>query len=437
MAENNDSALESLKTNWGLQKSSGHLKVQQESSALAKPNTILGRGKETEGKRTKKKRNTGKRSAAENLRRSVRRIGGSGYQIQLPGLALGVPEPVDVKVTGGTPAKAQQKARGPSMRMQGGTAKPVKATFASSAGSPVPEELGVRPIVVGGKKKNSTSTKSMSGSLVSASTGKGDALKDFGVKENIIRYGELLKKSVTLANTWKNRFLVVTSRNVFYYEAAFDVPQDFSQIDIPPKGGIPLETIENVTVDKGDPHHQKFNIYTPARVYRFQAEFNGGATVWVGVISGACANATQQFAGNRGHVGRRESFNSVVADEVDSFNLSSRRQPSVFGFRNAANKVRNEDQALKTMAYSKGSGPHMPASIDDFISWSTYDVAGWLSRKNLGKYTQLFLQNNVNGEALEKFGTKEHALNFGIEEKDVMNLLSAIEEVKENALLID
>eukprot|EP00924_Labyrinthula_sp_SR-Ha-C_P008758 snap_masked-scaffold_2-processed-gene-1.21-mRNA-1 protein AED:1.00 eAED:1.00 QI:0/-1/0/0/-1/1/1/0/363 len=340
MALNNDSALEQLKLEKTNGSSSNGNLLQTEASTksfaqLGKPNA-----------KTKKKR-PGKKSAAAALRQSARRVGGSNFRLQALQLAAkqadqeknkskkSISQPTNTTLKKGKPSKSLINRR--SMMNT--------APSPSMLGAPMPEELGVtKKMTSRGRGLSRDSKKS------ERSEGK-KPTKAASQRENIIRYGELLKKSVTLSKTWKQRFVVVTNKAVYYYETSFDVPQEFSQIDIKPRGCIPFDTVNNCTADNQDPNHQKFIIYTADRVYRFQADFSGGASVWVGLIMGAVENSMQQFNGlTRGYSSRRESFSSLIADEVDSFNLTEGRASSVFGFRNLTEAL-DHDAAKKSKAW--------------------------------------------------------------------------------------
>lgn len=52
--------------------------------------------------------------------------------------------------------------------------------------------------------------------------------------------------------------------------------------------------------------------------------------------------------------------------------------------------------------------------IIDFFIWTTEDVGGWLEDIGLGRYKEVFKQNHINGEYLDKLSnfTTEEILRF-------------------------
>ncbi|KAJ4898357.1 Sterile alpha motif (SAM) domain-containing protein [Raphanus sativus] len=60
------------------------------------------------------------------------------------------------------------------------------------------------------------------------------------------------------------------------------------------------------------------------------------------------------------------------------------------------------------------SRDHHPPEPLDFFIWTVEDVGSWLEEINLGNYRQMFKENGINGECLERMSvfTTEQILHF-------------------------
>lgn len=334
-----------------------------------------------------------------------------------------------------------------SQSIQGGTgrndanAAPVTVINLGKKHVPKVQELGGRKsssrLMVGGRKERDRARSKSSASNISGTFAVSSGMSDYKASsETIIRYGELLKKGVVNAS-WKKRFFVLTDKHLYYYDDVFDVPQEFTQIDIAPKGQIDLSFIDDIKKEKNDQTGATFNIFTPTRTYRLrlepppltqmQAEMNVnlgriGADAWVAAIAGACENA-KQHAGYGGPV-HKGSFGSFKVDEVDNANMNSST------FMHPTKRLIDSER-FKTKGKSKKGtgGPHKPAAIDEYAEWTPFDVSAWLYTVQMHQYAETFYKQGIDGKALKELTKKEDALNAGVKEEDVMEFLRGVEEL--------
>lgn len=245
-------------------------------------------------------------------------------------------------------------------------------------------------------------------------------------REMIIRYGELLKKSV-VTTQWKKRFFILTEKSLLYYLEPFDVPQELHQIDIEPKGHILLNLIEDVRKDKSA--DGTFQIFTPARTYRLRMEGDDeesryAVSAWVASLKGAYENTKQQHQStNHFH---RGSFSNYKVDEVDEAMLSSNQ------YKHPAKRL------IDAEVFSpKQNEPHKPAALDEFEDWTPFDVAAWLYTVHLQEYSEQFYQKKVDGKLLKTLGAEQDATELGVKDEDVERFLEAVQALKDMNVVTD
>ena len=112
-----------------------------------------------------------------------------------------------------------------------------------------------------------------------------------------VREGFLRKKGV-VNTSWKKRYIVLLSHQLAYYD---EQPQS---ADALPKGYINLASISKCE------HHDPvaslkdftFDVVTPTRIFRLQAESAADMDAWIASISGTAANEQQILASRKRNV---------------------------------------------------------------------------------------------------------------------------------------
>mmetsp|Transcript_1376 Transcript_1376/g.1523 ORF Transcript_1376/g.1523 Transcript_1376/m.1523 type:complete len:112 (-) Transcript_1376:60-395(-) len=106
----------------------------------------------------------------------------------------------------------------------------------------------------------------------------------------------------------------------------------------------------------------------------------------------------------------------------------------IAGRRNGSNRPRRAGSHIaRKPIESEGESPHTPADVNNYIEWGRFDVAAWLHNLDLGnKYSELFYQNDINGQVLRRVLDDQSTLiDIGVEQADVATILAAVKELEE------
>ena len=161
---------------------------------------------------------------------------------------------------------------------------------------------------IGGKKKPDEPPSSVLGAPSSAAA---PAEEPANVFPTSIREGFLKKKGVVNI-AWKTRYLVLLPHQLAYYDDQPKTP------DAQPKGYINLSVI--VRVEHHSPESSTkdftFDITTPTRVYRLQADSASNMDAWIASISGTAANEQQVIASRKRNVSHAAVRNLTEDDRL-------------------------------------------------------------------------------------------------------------------------
>jgi len=239
------------------------------------------------------------------------------------------------------------------------------------------------------KKKPSTLTDGP-GALEANEAATSDELKQ--VFPSSVREGFLNKKGV-VNPLWKRRYIVLLAHQLAYYD------EQPTNADALPKGYINLASITKCE------HHDKegsqkdftFDVVTPTRIFRLQAESLADMDAWIASISGTAANEQQMLASRKRNVSH------------------------------AALRTLVEQDRLKVDEGAQIS--HETAELRQWPTWNTFEVAAWIQTFGMGRYSPDFYNKGITGE---KFKTLDDAtlVDIGVEEKaDRVKILTTIKKL--------
>ena len=204
-----------------------------------------------------------------------------------------------------------------------------------------------------------------------------------------VKHGFLKKKGVVNI-AWKSRFFVLSEHSLGYFE---DETADVGS----PKGFISLDQITKV-------EHAgtgfKFNVVTPTRIYRLQAEDSKEMEAWIGAISGTAAKTQQK--------------------------TMRKRNVSHYAIRG----LQEEEAGLHADLTSVG--PHQPSSLRQYLTWNEFEVAAWLHTFGQGQYSQTFYQQKVAGKDLQTL-TVDKCAKLGVEKADRAKIVAAAKKLLSDA----
>jgi len=244
--------------------------------------------------------------------------------------------------------------------------------------------------------KKKVSTLETTGGTPEKAMGGGDDLGDSGEPKQVfpasVREGFLKKKGV-VNTSWKRRYLVLLPHQLAYYE------EQPTSADALPKGFINLASILKCG------HHDPvaslkdftFDVVTPTRIFRLQAESQADMDAWIASISGTAANEQQIIASRKRNVSH------------------------------AALRTLAEQDRLKVEDSAHIS--HEVAELRQWPTWNTFEVAAWIQTFGMGRYSPDFYNKGVNGEKLRTLD--DAALQaIGVEEKpDRAKILAAVKKL--------
>lgn len=178
---------------------------------------------------------------------------------------------------------------------------------------------------------------------------------------NSVREGFLKKKGVVNVS-WKKRYIVLLTHQLAYYD---ELPRDHT---ILPKGFISLTSITKVQ------HHDvntcSFDVVTPTRIFRLQADSQADMDAWIASISGTAANEQQILASRKRNVSHAQL------------------------------RGLTEEDRLKIDDSAKIS--HENAELGQWAKWSAFDVAAWLQTFGMARYCEAFYSAGVTGEKFKQ-----------------------------------
>ncbi len=241
-------------------------------------------------------------------------------------------------------------------------------------------------------KSRNKSVTEMMGGLAVASSGSGVFGGGINEKLIILRSGYLKKKGV-INTGWKKRWFLLTDKQLAYYD---DEPEDLETEE--PKGFIALALITKVEhhSDKSNEDFM-FDVITPARVYRLQAESISEMEAWIATISGTAANAQQHS--------RRRGTQGIIRDMTEDTALQGEDISAAFG------------------------GPHQPADLRKWELWNAYDVSAWLQTFGMGKHRKKFYAAGITGAHLKGLSSESLA-QLGVTEKtEQIKILSSVQRL--------
>lgn len=245
------------------------------------------------------------------------------------------------------------------------------------------------------KKKASTLDGANPTPLGGAGDTTSDSDNDEAMKQvfpSSIREGFLRKKGV-INTSWKKRFIVLLPHQLAYYD---DRPMS---ADALPKGYINLASISKCE------HHDKdssqkdftFDVVTPTRIFRLQAESLPDMDAWIASISGTAANEQQMLASRKRNVSHAALRTLVQEDRINI-----------------------QDSARIS---------HENAELEQWPSWNTFAVAAWIQTFGMGRYSPDFYNKGINGEKLRSLDDAT-LVELGIDEKaDRVKILSNVKKL--------
>jgi len=313
---------------------------------------------------------------------------------QTNGSSTPMPEPMSLTpLPEGLGASSTSSSSGAPMAIGTGNASGSSSTLksrGSGLGSQVSSTVSPKSATL--KSRNKSMTEMVGGMSISGAAHGG------GINEKLIilRSGYLKKKGV-INTGWKKRWFVLTDKQLAYYD---DEPED---LDIEePKGFITLSLVTKVE------HHSDkskddfmFDVITPARVYRVQAESISEMEAWIATISGTAANAQQHS--------RRRGTQGIIRDMTEDSALQGEDISAAFG------------------------GPHQPADLRKWELWNAYDVSAWLQTFGMGKHRKKFYAAGITGAHLKGLSS-ESLSQLGVTEKtEQIKILSSVQRLMSGA----
>jgi len=183
---------------------------------------------------------------------------------------------------------------------------------------------------------------------------------------------------------------VLTTKQLLYFDS--QPTGDNSN----PKGVINLVLVSRVD-GKGEESRERFNVYTPARVYKLRAESPTEAEAWIAAVSGAVEAEKMQNPSRQ----RRPSLSPIDAVRMDGiFDVDARI--------------------------------HTTADLNMWESWSKFDVAAWLGTFNMPMNGVKFYRADIDGPKLTLLTAKD-LTDLGIPQEEQGDILARIEELKNPA----
>ena len=206
-----------------------------------------------------------------------------------------------------------------------------------------------------------------------------------------IREGFLKKKGV-INVAWKRRYIVLLPNQLAYYDE-----QPKAQ-DAMPKGFVRLSAITKVEHHSSDSKTDfKFDVYTPTRIYQFQAESVSDMDAWIASITGTAANEQQVAASRR----RNVSHAALAMSEMERM-----RADESYGISREASELRN------------------------WPSWNQFEVAAWLQTFGMARYSAAFYEAGINGAQLKGLTADALAKTCNVQDKaDQQKILATIKKL--------
>jgi hypothetical protein len=210
-----------------------------------------------------------------------------------------------------------------------------------------------------------------------------------------VREGFLKKKGVVNL-AWKKRYIVLLRHQLAYYD------EQPTSADALPKGFINLASILRCE------HHDAvsslkdctFDVVTPTRIFRLQAESLAAMDAWIASISGTAANEQQIIASRKRNVSH------------------------------AALRTLAEQDRLKIDDSARIS--HEVAELRQWPTWNTFEVAAWIQTFGMGRYSTDFYNKGITGEKLKTIDDAA-LVALGIDEKvDRTKILTNIKKLQQD-----
>jgi hypothetical protein len=211
-----------------------------------------------------------------------------------------------------------------------------------------------------------------------------------------VREGFLKKKGVVNPG-WKKRYIVLLPHQLAYYD------EQPTSADALPKGFINLASIVRCE------HHDKdasmrdfsFDVVTPTRIFRLQAESLADMDAWIASISGTAANEQQILASRKRNV-----------SHAALRSLAEQDRPKV------------EDSARIS---------HHDAELRAWPSWNAFEVAAWIQTFGMGRYSPDFYNKGVTGEKFKTLDDSFLSEQLGMEEKpDRVKILTHVRKLMQS-----
>jgi len=203
-----------------------------------------------------------------------------------------------------------------------------------------------------------------------------------------------LGNASALVNTsWKKRYIVLLPHQLAYYD------EQPTSADALPKGYINLASISKCE------HHDKdnsqrdftFDVVTPTRIFRLQAESLPDMDAWIASISGTAANEQQMLASRKRNVSHA-ALRTLVAED----------------------RLKVEDSARIS---------HENAELQQWPLWNTFEVAAWIQTFGMGRYSPDFYNRGIDGARLRTLDDAA-LVDLGIDEKaDRTKILSTVKKL--------
>lgn len=207
-----------------------------------------------------------------------------------------------------------------------------------------------------------------------------------------VREGFLKKKGV-VNTAWKKRYIVLLPHQLAYYD------EHPTSADAAPKGFIPLGSIL-----KCEHHHHDqslkdftFDVTTPTRIFRLQADSLADMDAWVASISGTAANEQQIIASRKRNVSH------------------------------AALRTFTEEERLRVD--EKMVISHELAELRQWPTWNAFEVAAWVQTFGMGRWSSELYNAGITGDKFKSLD--DSALTrIGIDDKaDRVKILAHVKKL--------
>jgi hypothetical protein len=277
-----------------------------------------------------------------------------------------------------------------------GASAAAQAAKDAAAGESGGNDNPTSPTMTGNSKTRSKSILDLKKKQSTLSDGNGaEEMGDDGELKPIfpasVREGYLKKKGVVNL-AWKKRYIVLLPHQLAYYE---DKP---TTADALPKGFINLASILRCE------HHDAvsslkdctFDVVTPTRIFRLQAESPADMDAWIASISGTAANEQQILAS------RRRNVSHAALRTLDQ------------------DKLKIDDSATIS---------HEIAELRQWPNWNTFEVAAWIQTFGMGRYSPDFYNKGITGDKLKSLDDSS-LVQLGIDEKpDRVKILTNVKKL--------